>query len=120
MFLSFFYTACLHAFNKLKELLTTAPVMTSPNWNLPFEIMCDANDYAVGVVLGQQFDGKFKAIYYASKTLADAHENYTTTEKELLDKFRSYLVLSKTIVYTDHLALKYLFNKTDTKSRLIC
>ncbi|GJZ94554.1 reverse transcriptase domain-containing protein, partial [Tanacetum coccineum] len=64
-------------------------------------------------------------IYYASKTLNNAQEHYTTTEKELLavvfsfDKFRPYLVLSKTIVYTDHSALKYLFSKQDAKPRLI-
>ena len=66
--------------------------------------MCDASDYAVGAVLGQRVDGKFRPIYYASKTLNNAQEHYTTTEKELLavvfafDKFRSYLLLSKSIV----------------------
>ncbi|GKA37869.1 reverse transcriptase domain-containing protein [Tanacetum coccineum] len=79
--------------------------------------MCDASDFAVGAVLGQQIDGKFKPIYYASKTLNNVQEHYTTTEKELLavvfsfDKFRQYLILSKTIVYTDHSALKYLIKK---------
>ncbi|GJU16684.1 reverse transcriptase domain-containing protein [Tanacetum coccineum] len=87
--------------------------------------MCDASDFAVGAVLGQRIDGKFKPIYYANKTLNNAQEQYTTTEKELLtvvfsfDKFRQYIVLSKTIVYTDHSALKYLFNKEDAKPRLI-
>ncbi|GKC23145.1 reverse transcriptase domain-containing protein [Tanacetum coccineum] len=91
--------------------------------DLAFELMCDASDYAVGVVLGQRKD---KYLHYASKTLSDAQTNYTVTEKELLavvyafEKFRSYLVLSKTIVYTDHSALKYLFNKQDAKPRLIC
>ncbi|GKG13739.1 reverse transcriptase domain-containing protein, partial [Tanacetum coccineum] len=80
---------------------------------------------AVGAVLGQRVDGKFKPIYYASKTLNNDQEHYTTTGKELLvvvfafDKFRLYLVLSKTMVYTDHSALKYLFNKHDTRPRLI-
>ncbi|GJT69129.1 putative ribonuclease H-like domain-containing protein [Tanacetum coccineum] len=79
--------------------------------------MCDASDFAVGAVLGQRIDGKFKPIYYASKTLNNAQERYTTTEKELLavvfsfDKFHTYLVLSKTVVYTDHFALKYLFRE---------
>ncbi|GJR73286.1 reverse transcriptase domain-containing protein [Tanacetum coccineum] len=79
--------------------------------------MCDASNFTVGAVLGQRIDEKFKPIYYASKTLNDAQAYYTTTEKELLavvfsfDKFRPYLILSKTIVYTDHSALKYLFNK---------
>ncbi|GJZ04204.1 reverse transcriptase domain-containing protein [Tanacetum coccineum] len=79
----------------------------------------------LGAVLGQRIDEKFKPIYYASKTLNDAQAYYTTTEKELLavvfsfDKFRPYLILSKTIVYTDHSALKYLFSKQDAKPRLI-
>ncbi|GJW35335.1 reverse transcriptase domain-containing protein [Tanacetum coccineum] len=94
---------CKKAFNILKEKLTTAPIIISPDWNVPFELMCDASDFAVGAVLGQRIDGKFKPIYYASKTLNNAQEHYTTTEKELLavvfsfDKFRQYLVLSKTI-----------------------
>ncbi|GJZ29724.1 DNA-directed DNA polymerase [Tanacetum coccineum] len=77
--------------------------------------MCNASDFAVGAVLGQRIDGKFKPIYYASKTLNNAQEHYTTNKKELLavvfsfDKFRPYLVLSKNIVYTNHSALKYLF-----------
>ena len=83
------------------------------------------SDYAVGAVLGQRKDKHFQPIYYASKTLAGTQENYTTTEKELLavvfafDKFRSYLILSKVIVYTDHSALRYLMSKTDAKPRLI-
>ncbi|GJY02545.1 reverse transcriptase domain-containing protein [Tanacetum coccineum] len=87
--------------------------------------MCDASDFAMGAVLGQRIEGKFKPIYYASKTLNDAQAHYTTTEKELLavvfsfDKFRPYLILSKTIVYTDHSTLKYLFNKQDANPRLI-
>ncbi|GKD66330.1 reverse transcriptase domain-containing protein [Tanacetum coccineum] len=87
--------------------------------------MCDTSDFAVGGVLGKRIDGKFKPIYYASKTLNNTQEHYTTTEKELLsvvfsfDKFHPYLILSKTVVYTDHLALKYLFSKQDAKPRLI-
>ncbi|GJU07036.1 reverse transcriptase domain-containing protein [Tanacetum coccineum] len=87
--------------------------------------MCDASDFAVGAVLGKRIDGKFKPIYYASKTLNDAQAHYTTTEKELLavvfsfDKFLPYLILSKTTVYTDHSTLKYLFTKQDVKPRLI-
>ncbi|GJR05795.1 putative ribonuclease H-like domain-containing protein [Tanacetum coccineum] len=97
--------------------LTTAPIIISPDWSMPFELMCDASDFAVGAVLGQRIDGKFKPIYYASKTLNDAQAHYTTTKKELLavvfsfDKICPYLILSKTVVYTDHSALKYLFSK---------
>ncbi|GJV48791.1 reverse transcriptase domain-containing protein [Tanacetum coccineum] len=95
------------------------------NLNVPFELICDASDFAVGAVLGQRIDGKFKPIFYSSKTLNNAQEHYTTTEKELIvvvfyfDKFRPYLILSKTVFYTDHSALKYLFSKQDAKPRLI-
>jgi hypothetical protein len=99
--------------------------MRSPDWSLPFELMCDASDYAIGAVLGQRKDNKPYVIYYASRTLNCAQMNYTTTEKELLgivfalDKFRAYLIGSPIVVFTDHAALKYLFTKKDAKVRLI-
>ena len=116
---------CLHAFNFLKNALITAPILVAPDWSLPFELMFDASDYAIGAILGQRHDKHFRPIYYASKTLDNAQGNYTTTEKELLavvyafDKFRSYLCLSKITVFTDHAALGYLFSKADSKPRLI-
>jgi hypothetical protein len=115
----------LHGFWTLKQSLISAPFMQPPDWNLPFEIMCDASEYAVGAILGQRKEGKVHAIYYASKTLNDAQVNYATTEKELLalvfafEKFRSYIVNSKVIMYTDHAAIKYLLSKKDAKPRLI-
>ncbi|GKE83998.1 reverse transcriptase domain-containing protein [Tanacetum coccineum] len=96
-----------------------------PRLDQPFELMCDASDYAIGVVLGQRIEKHFRTIHYASKTMTEAESNYTTTEKEMLavvyafEKFRSYLIMNKIIVYTDHSALKYLFNKKDAKARLI-
>nr|GEV88428.1 reverse transcriptase domain-containing protein [Tanacetum cinerariifolium] len=87
--------------------------------------MCDASDFTIGAVLGQRKTKHFQPIHYASKTIIEAQIHYTTTEKEMLvvvyafEKFRPYLVLSKSIVYTDHLALKYLLNKQDAKPRLI-
>jgi len=87
--------------------------------------MCDASDFAIGAILGQTKDRKHYAISYASKTLTGPQLNYATTEKELLavvfaiDKFRSYLVGAKVIVYTDHAALKYLPAKKDAKPHLI-
>jgi hypothetical protein len=116
---------CQEAFNKLKDLLTSSPIMQPPDWSLPFELMCDASDYAVGAVLGQRKDKRPYAIHYASRTLNDAQLNYSTTEKELLavvfalEKFRSYLLGTKVIVYTDHAALKYLLSKKEAKPRLI-
>lgn len=89
---------CLIAFNELKKTLVTAPIVVAPDWDRPFELMCDASDYIVGVVLGQRHEKVFHPIYYASKTLANAQLNYTTTEKELLavvfafDKFQEYLM----------------------------
>ena len=76
--------ACQKSFDKLKGMLISAPIMQPPDWTLPFELMCDASDYAVGAVLGQRKDKKPHVIYYASKTLNDAQMNYSTTEKELL------------------------------------
>ena len=116
---------CQEAFTKLKGMLTSAPIMQPPDWTIPFEIMCDASDYAVGAVLGQRKDKKPYVIYYASRTLNSAQVNYSTTEKELLavvfalDKFRSYLIGSKIVIFTDHAALKYLLSKKDAKPRLL-
>jgi RNase H-like domain found in reverse transcriptase len=69
------------AFYKIKESLTSAPILQSPHQSLPFELMCDASDYAVGAVLGQSKDKRAYAIYYASKVLDEAQVNYVTTEK---------------------------------------
>ena len=95
------------------------------DWDLPFEVMCDASDYAIRAVLGQQNKNMLHVIYYASQTLTNVQLNYAITETEFLvvvfalEKFRSYLICSKVIVYTDHSALKYLFTKANTKPRLI-
>ena len=73
----------LEVFNILKNQLINAQIMVAPDWNLPFELMRDVSDYAIGVVLGQRRDKQFQPIYYTSKTLTDAQENYKTMEKEL-------------------------------------
>ncbi|CAN6700797.1 unnamed protein product [Malus baccata var. baccata] len=120
-----FDEACSTAFKHLKEALTSAPIITPPDWSLPFELMCDASDYAIGAVLGQRKNKQPHVIYYASRTLNDAQLNYSTTEKELLavvfalDKFRSYVLGTKVIIFTDHAALKYLLTKKEAKPRLI-
>ena len=72
---------CKEAFETLKKLLTSAPIIQPPDWSLPFKLMCDASDYAVGAVLGQRKDKKLHAIYYSSRTMNDAQLNYSTTEK---------------------------------------
>ncbi|GJZ19291.1 reverse transcriptase domain-containing protein [Tanacetum coccineum] len=120
-----FSNECIQAFETLKKKLTEAPILIAPDWDLPFELMCDASDFAIGAVLGQRHEKHFRPIHYASKTMNEAESHYTTTEKEMLavvyafEKFWSYLILNKSIVYTDHSALKYLFAKKDSKARLL-
>ncbi|GJV25794.1 reverse transcriptase domain-containing protein [Tanacetum coccineum] len=92
---------CVEAFNALKKKLTKAPILVTPDWDLPFEIMCDASDFAGRCSLGQRRPNILLAVVYA------------------FEKFWPYPVLSKTIVYTDHLALKYLLAKQDAKPRLL-
>nr|GFB72412.1 reverse transcriptase domain-containing protein [Tanacetum cinerariifolium] len=89
----------VEAFQTLKRKLTEAPILIAPDWDMPFELI---------------------------KTMTEVESNYTTMEKEILavvyafEKFRSYLIMNKSIVYTDHSALKYLFAKKDSKARLLC
>jgi hypothetical protein len=119
-----FTEECLQSFHTLKKALISAPVIQPPDWRLPFEIMCDASDYAAGAVLSQSKDKNHYAISYASKTLTGPQLNYATTEKELtmvfaIENFRSYLVATKVIVYTYHATLKYLLMKKDATPHLI-
>nr|GEV04024.1 reverse transcriptase domain-containing protein [Tanacetum cinerariifolium] len=94
--------------------------------DMAFELMCDASDFVIDAVLEQHQEKHFRPIHYASKTMTKAESNYTTTKKEMLavecvfEKFWSYLIMNKSIVYTDHSALKYLFGKNDSKARLLC
>ena len=79
----------------------------------------------LGLFWANELIKKLNVIYYASKTLDGAQINYATTEKEFLavifacDKFRSNIIDSKVIVYSDHSAIKYVMNKKDAKPRLI-
>ena len=113
------------AFEMLKSFLTITPIVRPPNWSIPFELMCDAGDYVVGVVLGQRDDRKLYVVYYASKTLIDAQRNYATTETKLLvmvfalDKFSNYLLRTSIVIFNNHSTLKYLLKKKDAKARLI-
>nr|GEX89851.1 reverse transcriptase domain-containing protein [Tanacetum cinerariifolium] len=92
---------CVDAFETLKKKLTEAPILVVPNWNLPFELMCDASDFVIGAVLGQRKTKHFQPIHYASMTMTEAQIHYTTTEKEMLA------------------ALKYLLSKQHAKPRLL-
>nr|GFC56140.1 reverse transcriptase domain-containing protein [Tanacetum cinerariifolium] len=82
-----FSNECIQAFRTLKDKLTEAPILIATNWDQPFELMCDASDFAVGAVLGQRIEKHFRPIHYASKTMNQAETNYTTTEKEMLAEF---------------------------------
>ena len=120
-----FDESCRFAFEEIKSNLVTAPIMLTPDWNNDFEIMCNANDYEMGAILGQRTEKIFMAIYHASKTFNETQENYTTTEKEILamvfacEKFRPYILGSHVIIHTDDAAIKYLMAKKEAKPRLI-
>ncbi|GJW39706.1 putative reverse transcriptase domain-containing protein [Tanacetum coccineum] len=92
-----FNKECIKAFKSLKEKLTNTPIMVSPDWSQPFELVCEASGFDVRAVLGQREGKHFSLIHFDSKTLNNAQQNYTVTEKELLavvfafDKFRSTL-----------------------------
>ncbi|GJV16211.1 reverse transcriptase domain-containing protein, partial [Tanacetum coccineum] len=96
-----FSEECIQAFQTLKKKLTEAPILIAPNWDQPFELMCDASDFAIGAVLGQRIEKHFRPIHYVSKTMTEAETNYTTMEKKMLavvyafEKFRSYLIMNK-------------------------
>nr|GEV01842.1 hypothetical protein [Tanacetum cinerariifolium] len=80
----FFSNKCIEAFQTLKRKLTEAPILVAPDWDLPFELMCDTSYFAIGAVLGKRKTKHFQPIHYASKTMTDAQAHYTTMEKELL------------------------------------
>ncbi|RDX85445.1 Retrovirus-related Pol polyprotein from transposon opus, partial [Mucuna pruriens] len=115
---------CVNAF-QLKKKLTFAPILQALNWEYSFKLMCDASNSALGAILGLRVGKQPHVITYASQTMDPTQVNYTTTEKEFLaivfslNKFRSYLLGSKVIVFFDHAALKFLLKKSDAKLRLI-
>nr|GEU49818.1 reverse transcriptase domain-containing protein [Tanacetum cinerariifolium] len=108
-----FSQECVDAFQTLKRKLTENPILIAPYWDMPFELTCDASDFAIGAVLGQCQDKHFRPIHNASKTMTEAESKYTTTEIEMLavvyafEKFRSYLIMNKSIEFT--------FKVVDTK-----
>ena len=120
-----FDESCKATFKEIKSRLVTAPIMVTPDWNKEFEIMCDANDYAMGAVLGQRTEKIFKVIYYATKIFNEAQENYSTRESEMFamvfacEKFRPSILRSHVIRHTNYAVIKYLMEKKDAKPRLI-
>eukprot|EP00253_Pinus_taeda_P035362 PITA_35362 len=115
---------CERAFQDLNKLVSTAPVLQGPNWDLPFQISSNASNTAIGAVLGQEEDKKPYTIYYISKNLSPAELNYIVTEKEFLaiihvvNKFRHYITGYPIILYIDHYAIKYLANKPIKNGRI--
>nr|GEX57306.1 reverse transcriptase domain-containing protein [Tanacetum cinerariifolium] len=87
------HVECIEAFRSLKKKLTESPILVAPDWDLPFELMCDASDFSIGAVLGQCKTKYFHPIHYASKTMTDAQAHYTTTKKELLTVVKPLIFL---------------------------
>nr|GEY90188.1 reverse transcriptase domain-containing protein [Tanacetum cinerariifolium] len=120
-----FYQRFIKDFSKIARKLTEAHILIAPDWDMTFELMWDASDFTIGSVLEKRQEKHFRPIHYASKTMTEEESNYTTTEKEMLavvyafEKLWSYLIMNKSIVYTDHSPLKYLFAKKDSKARLL-
>lgn len=112
------------AFSRLKQLLASAPILATPNYDLPFRVKTDASDFGCGGVLVQGEGDQERVIAYMSRKFTSAERNYTTTEKELLgviysiEKFRQYLVGAKFHLETDHSALIWLLRLKDAKGRL--
>lgn len=108
-----------------KKNLIKAPILITPNWEMPFKLMSDSHDVVIGVVLEERNQKVFHSFYYTSMTYDSTQVNYTVTEKEMFslcfefEKFTLYLVRTKYIVYTVHVAIRYLFNKKNAKTRLI-
>jgi hypothetical protein len=104
------------AFEELKRILSTEPLLIYPDFSQPFIVACDASTKAVGAVLSQERDGGEKSVAYCSQQLNCTEYKYSTTELELLtllfatQQFRCYLYRRKFTVYTDHRALKWLLN----------
>lgn len=112
------------AFKRLIKALTEAPVLATPNYDLPFKIECDASDFACGAVLSQIQDGQERVIAYMSQKCIASQRKYHVTEKECLavilgiEKFRPYIEGSHFTVITDHYSLLWLKNLKDPSGRL--
>ena len=115
---------CDEAFNTMKQMLTTAPILAYPQLDVNFILDTDASNYAIGAVLSQEQDGNERVIAYASKTLNRAEQNYCVTRRELLavvyflKYFRHYLYGQQVTVRTDHSALRWLLDFKDPEGQL--
>lgn len=122
---SFGWTAeAQEAFEKLQQALISAPILATPNYDLPFQIETDASDYGMGAVLTQVQDGEERVIAYMSAKLTAAQRKYHVTERECLavitaiEKFRQYIEGVKFTVISDHASLQWLQNLKDPAGRL--
>nr|GEY50210.1 reverse transcriptase domain-containing protein [Tanacetum cinerariifolium] len=106
-----FFEDCIKAFQTLKQKLMEAPILIAPNWDLPFELMCDASNFAIGAVLGQRYEKHFRPIHYASKMLTEAESNNTTTKKEMLARSDAKARLLRWVL----LLQEFNFDVLDTK-----
>lgn len=116
---------CDEGFRQLKHILTTAPILAYPNFEIPFIVTTDASDFALGAVLSQGEIGSDRPVCYASRTMNPAETRYSTIEKELLgiiyavSQFRPYIYGRKFTLYTDHKPLVWVMSLKDPSSRLV-
>ena len=109
---------CDQAFHRVKTLLTTTPVLTHPDFSLPFHVHCDASGKGIGAVLSQYVDGAYRPIAFCSKRLLPHQLHWAPAQLEayavyysICEKWRYYLTLNKTIVHSDHRNLTWLFEQ---------
>jgi hypothetical protein len=111
--------ACDEAFQHLKKLLTTSPVLAQPNTTKSFDVYCDTSGTGLGGVLMQEG----RVISYSSRQLRHHEEHYPTHDLELaavvmaLRTWRHYLLGNVVHIYTDHKSLKYIFTQPDLNMR---
>ena len=113
------------AYQALKVMLSQAPVVQPPDWTKSFHVFVDASDIAIGSVLMQLTEPKwYRPVYYASRKLSKAEQNYSTTEREALGmvynvtKYRHYLLGRKFSFHVDHSALLYLVSKASLTGKI--
>ena len=113
------------AFNLIKELLTSAPILVHFDNKLPIELRCDGSTIGIGSILIHRIDGKPHVIRYDSRLLTNAEKNYCVSEIECLaivqatEKCQQYLLGIKFTIFTDHVSLQWLATKKDLSPRLI-
>lgn len=117
--------AATSSFNRLKEALTSPPVLAQPDFRKKFSLQCDASSLGIGAVLFQiDKDGNENPICFYSAKLTTSEKNYSVTERECLavvkavKRFRPYIEGYEFDIITDHSSLKWLMNTKDLSGRL--